>query len=206
MLGWGEDLTILSCVWGVRKRLNTLGCCKNRKILFMTEYHFLSLSPKAVHWFLQLRSRRCYLLNGSVSVADSGSFFPFVSHAQSFWSLQSPFWVAAGQGGLQVSLQPQVYQGWLPNLAPAQSGTSLFRRALMGAPSPLLCAASWECSCSLQQSMWIFFFFVSLEECAWINMVQEKTSMGKFRTIPSIFMKIIHCISWICLASVLRAV
>lgn len=158
MLGWGKDLTILSCVWGVRKRLNTLGCCKNRKILFMTEYHFLSLSPKAVHWFLQLRSRRCYLLNGSVSVADSGSFFPFVSHAQSFWSLQSPFWVAAGQGGLQVSLQPQVYQGWLPNLAPAQSGTSLFRRALMGAPSPLLCAASWECSCSLQQSMWIFFF------------------------------------------------
>lgn len=122
----------------------------------MTEYHFLALSSNTVYWFLQLRFVSCYLLNRSINLADS--FFSFVSPAQSFWALQPPFWVAAGQGGLQISLQPQVYQGWLPDLASAQPGIPTLQGGTGGVPFPLLCVSRCECSCSLQQSIWIFFF------------------------------------------------
>lgn len=106
----------------------------------MTEYHFLALSSTTEYQFLQLRFMSCYLLNEVrvwLTLALS-----FVSHTQSFWALQSPFGVAAGQGGLQISLQPQVHQGGPANLASAQSGIPLSRRALMGLPFPLLCVAS----------------------------------------------------------------
>lgn len=40
----------------------------------MTKYHFLALSSKTVCQFLQLRFMRCYLLNKSMSLANSVSF------------------------------------------------------------------------------------------------------------------------------------
>lgn len=81
-----------------------LGCCKNRKLLFMTEYHFLALSSKTVYQFLQLRFMSCYLLNGSMTLTDSGSFF-CLPHSEFL--------------GTSVSVQSGSWSRWITSLSSA---------------------------------------------------------------------------------------
>lgn len=166
----------------------------------MTEYHFLALSSTTEYQFLQLRFVSCLLAEWSTGLADSVSFLclPHSEFLGTSVSVRSGSWsrwitnLSSAAGAPRRTSKPGICTIRYPPLQEGTHGASF---------SPALCC-QWECSRSLQQSIWIFF--PSLEECAWINM--GPGIYGQVQEITFCFLKIIHCTSWVFLASMLRAV
>lgn len=149
----------------------------------------------AVCWFLQLRFMRNYLLNGSISLRDSGSFFfPFFSVHRVFghFSLRSEWQLVKVDYKSIFSRRcnKDDYQTWhLHNQV-----LGLCREGMRGAPFQIFCNARWEYTCYFfihQDSVLTCWCFISPEAYAWINMgpvfskqVREIVTFSLCKNIP----------------------